>query len=236
MKIKIGYLLSDWKDGVKTALQWDTDTVAHCLLAGPTGGSKTVSAQMIVNQLLDAQVDITICDFKAGGDWDNIVPKYAEYTECDNLLTAYYQSFLETIRNKGHEEKYLIFDEFSSYSQSKDSKGFKELMSMCSHLAFMGRSFGFHQLYISQTFPAKVLDTAIREQFGIKLYMGSTISTESATMLFPNCEIDKSFHLPRFCGYISMPERELEIVKMPYLENAGKLKKLLEIKGKALYG
>lgn len=236
MLVKIGYSYNDWKDGIRTPIYWDTDAVPHLLISGITGGSKTVSAQMIVNQLLDAQVDISICDFKAGGDWDNIVPKYAEYTDCDALLKEFYDSFVETIRNKGHEEKYLIFDELSSYALSKDSKGFKELMSMCSHLAFMARSFGYHQIYISQQFNSKVLDTAIREQFGIKLYMGQTISTESATILFPNCEIDKSFHLPKYCGYISMPERELEIVQMPYLENAGKLKKLLEIKGKALYG
>ena len=236
MESKIGYLLSDWENGIKTPLFWNTDTVPGLLISGITGGSKTVSAQLIVNQLLDAKVDISICDFKAGGDWDNIVPKYAEYTDCDDLLKAFYDSFLETIRNKGHEEKYIIFDEFSSYSLSKEPKAFKGLMSTCSHLAFMGRSFGYHQVYISQQFNSKVLDTAIREQFGVKLYMGQTISTESATMLFPNCEIDKSFHLPKYCGYISMPERELDIVQMPYLENAGKLKKLLELKGKALYG
>lgn len=236
MKIKIGYLLSDWKDGITTPLYWEPDIAPHMAISGITGGSKTVSAQMIVNQLLDAKVDISICDFKAGGDWDNIVPKYAEYTDCDGLLKAFYDSFLETIRNKGHEEKFLLFDEFSSYAMSKDSKAFKELMAMCSHLAFMGRSFGYHLIYISQQFNSKVLDTAIREQFGIKLYLGQTISTESATMLFPNCEIDKSFHLPKYCGYISTPERELDIVQMPYLENARKLKKLLELKGKALYG
>lgn len=236
MLVKVGYSYNDWKDGIKTPFYWDTDAVPHLLISGITGGSKTVTAQMIVNQLLDAHADISICDFKAGGDWDNIVPKYAEYTDCDSLLKDFYESFLETIHSKGHEEKYLLFDEFSSYSLSKDSKAFKELMSMCSHLAFMARSFGYHLVYISQQFSSKVLDTAIREQFGIRVYMGSTISTESATMLFPNCEIDKSFHLPKYCGYISMPERELDIVQMPYLENAGKLKRLLEIKGKALYG
>lgn len=238
MLVKIGYSYNDWKGGIRTPFYWDTDAVPNLLIAGITGGSKTVSAQMIANQLLDAQADISICDFKAGGDWDNIVPsnRYAEYTQCDDLLTSFYQSFLETIRNKGHENKYLIFDEFSSYALSKNSKSFQSLMSMCSHLAFMVRSFGYHLIWISQQFSSKVLDTAIREQFGIKLYMGSTISTESATMLFPHNEIDKNFHLPKYCGYISMPERDLDIVQMPYLENAGKLKKLLEIKGKALYG
>lgn len=237
MKLIIGYSARDWLEyGIKTPFYWDTDAVPHFLIAGLTGGSKTVSAQMIVNQLLDARADLSICDFKAGGDWDGIVPQYAEYTGCDALLKSFYESFLGTIRSKGHEDKYMVFDELSSYAMSKDTKDFKELMAVLSHLAFMGRSFGYHLIFISQQFNAKVLDTAIREQFGIKLYMGSTISTESATMLFPNCEIDKSVHLPKYCGYISMPGRELDVIQMPFLEDAGKLKKLLELKGAALYG
>lgn len=85
----------------------------------------------------------------------------------------------------------------------------------------MGRSFGYHLILISQQFNAKVIDTAIREQFGIKVYMGSTISTESATMLFPNCAIDKSIHLPKCCGYVSMPEKEIGIIQIPYISFAG---------------
>lgn len=231
MYVKLGYSMVSWENGVQKPFLWDTEKVPHMLVSGITGGSKTVSAQMIVNQLLDHGVDISICDFKAGGDWDNIISAYAEYTDCDNLLRAFYDSFVDTIRRREHNNKFLLFDEFSSYALSKDTKEFKEIMSMISHIAFMGRSFGYHLIFVSQQFNAKVLDTAIREQFGIKIYMGSTISTESATMLFPNCEIDKSVHLPRFCGYISMPEKELDIIQMPYLENVGKLKKLLEIKG-----
>ena len=121
------------------------------LISGITGGSKTVSSQMIVNQILDNNVDISICDFKAGGDWDNIVPTYAEYTECDDLLRKFYNSFVDTIRNKGYDEKYLLFDEFSSYALSKDTKQIKEIMSMVSHIAFMGRSFGYHLIFMGMT-------------------------------------------------------------------------------------
>lgn len=235
MLIKIGYSYKKWQYGLKVPIYWDTDIVPHLLVAGITGGSKTVTTQLIVKQLLDDySVDITICDFKAGNDWNHIVSKYAEYKDCDNMLKQFYESFLQTIEAKEHYNKFLVFDEFSSYAMSKDSKDFKELMSMISHIAFMGRSFGYHLILISQQFNSKVIDTAIREQFGIKIYMGSSISTESATMLFPNCEIDKSIHLPRFCGYISMPEKELDIIQMPYLRNAEKLKKLLEEKGSKL--
>lgn len=231
MLVKLGYSHSKWQMGIKSSIVWNTDAVPHLMVSGITGGGKTVLCQTIVNQLLNTAQDISICDFKAGGDWDGIVPDYAEYTDCDRVFNNFYETFLTTIKDKGHMEKYLFFDEFSSYAMSKDSKEFKELMAKVSHIAFMGRSFGYHLIFISQQFNAKVLDTAIREQFGIKIYMGSTISTESATMLFPNCEIDKSVHLSKCCGYISMPEKELEVIQIPFIKEPEKLKKLLQKKG-----
>lgn len=231
MELKIGYSYENWKSGVKTPFFWNTVTTPHCLIAGLTGGSKTVTAQLIVNQLLTEHKSIFIADYKAGGDWNNIVSNYAEYKDCDALLDKYYSIFLNTIQNKCVSEQYLIFDEFASYALNKDTKAFKACMDKISHIAFMGRSFGFHLIFISQQFNAKVLDTAIREQFGIKIYMGSTISTESATMLFPNCDIDKSVHLPKYCGYISLPEKDLDIIQMPYLSKPENLKKLLIQKG-----
>lgn len=223
--------MESWKSGVKAPFSWDTNKVPHILLSGITGGGKTVLAQMIVNQLLSEHKSISICDFKAGGDWDNIISNYAEYKDCDKLLDAFYDAFVETIEQKSRSEQYLIFDEFSSYALSKDNKEFKELMAKISHIAFMGRSFGYKLFFISQQFNSKVLDTAIREQFGIKIYMGSTISTESATMLFPNCEINKSIHLPKCCGYISMQEKEMDIIQIPFLSEPEKLKQLLIAKG-----
>ncbi|MCY6356614.1 type IV secretory system conjugative DNA transfer family protein [Clostridium sp. ZS2-4] len=231
MLIKLGYSMESWKNGVKSPFFLNTNKVPHILLSGITGGGKTVLAQMIVNQLLSENKSISICDFKAGGDWVGIIPNYAEYTDCDKLLDTFYNSFVDTIKQKSKSEQYLIFDEFSSYALSKDNKEFKELMTKISHIAFMGRSFGYKLFFISQQFNSKVLDTAIREQFGIKLYMGSTISTESAAMLFPNCEIDKSIHLPKCCGYISMPEKDIDTIQIPFLSEPEKLKQLLITKG-----
>lgn len=224
--------MKSWENGVRAPFFWDTDRVPHVLLSGLTGGGKTVLAQIIVNQILSEHKSLYICDFKAGGDWDGIIPNYAEYKDCDRLLDDFYNSFIETIENRNKSEKYLVFDEFSSYMLSKDNKEFKELMAKISHIAFMGRSFGYKLFFISQQFNSKVMDTAIREQFGIKMYMGSTISTESATMLFPNCEIDKSIHLPKCCGYLSMPEKEIVTIQIPFLSEPEKLKQLLIQKGK----
>lgn len=230
--IRLGFSRKYWEMGVREPFLWHPDSVPHCAISGVTGGGKSVCAQYIVNQLLDMNADLSIADFKAGGDWDGITPKYGEYVECDAILKDFYDSFLAAIKGREHHNRYLLFDEFSSFALSKDSKGFKELMGMASHLAFMGRSFGYHLILISQQFNAKVIDTAIREQLGVKIYMGSTISAESATMLFPNCEIDKSTHLPAHCGYISLPECELDVIQMPYIAEPWRLKELLVLKGK----
>ena len=235
MLIRLGYSQSMWAEGVKVPFIWNTNKVPHTLISGITGGGKTVLSQTVVNQLLKEDCEVYIADFKAGGDWNGIVNRYAEYLDCDILLDDYYADFCNTIANKGHKESFLVFDEFSSYALSKDSKEQKDMMSKVSHIAFMGRSFGYHLIFISQQFNAKVLDTAIREQFGIKIYMGSVISTESATMLFPNADIDKSVHLPRFCGYISTLENELDIIQIPYIEEPKRLKELLVYNGKT-YG
>ena len=232
MLIRLGYSHDMWLEGVKSPYMWNTNKVPHAMISGITGGGKTVLSQTVVNQLLKEDCEVYIADFKAGGDWNGIVARYAEYLDCDILLDYYYADFCNTISRKGHKESFLIFDEFSSYALSKDTKEFKDMMSKVSHIAFMGRSFGYHLIFISQQFNAKVLDTAIREQFGIKIYMGSTISTESATMLFPNADIDKSNHLPRFCGFISTPETELDIIQIPFIEEPKRLKELLVYNGK----
>lgn len=231
MLIRLGWWRKDWERGIKIPVLWNTASSPHLLVSGITGGGKTVLAQTVVNQLLNTNARLSIADYKADGDWSNIVADYGEYLQCDEIVETFYQSFMEAIQSKRHENRFLLFDEFSSYALSKDSKDYKNLMSKISHIAFMGRSFGFHLILISQQFNAKVLDTAIREQFGVKIYMGSTISTESATMLFPNSEIDKSKHLSRCCGYISMPEKEIGVIQIPYIQEPNKLKKLLEIKG-----
>ena len=235
-KIILGYQNEAWeKSGRKRPIIWNTDKTPHLLISGITGGGKTILSQTIALKILEEHKEIFVCDFKSGGDWDGIFCKYAEYKDCDILVNEFYDLFVETIRKKEKRDCYLLFDEFSSYSLSKDSKEFKSLMEKISHLAFMSRSFGFHLLLISQQFNSKVIDCAIREQFGIKVYMGSTISTESATMLFPNCSIDKSVHLPPCCGYISTQEKELEVIRVPYIQNPTKLKQLLEKNGKSYF-
>lgn len=231
----LGYSAEMWNAArAKIPYVWDFHKVPHLLIAGPTGGGKSVCAQLIVRQLLEQGHAVSLCDFKAGGDWRGIGSKYAEYNACDDLLNSFYAEFaaaLEAGKPDGRHH-FLLFDEFSSYALSKDSKDFKALMAQVGQLALMGRSYGYHLIFISQQFSAKVIDTGIREQFGVRLYMGATISTESAGMLFPGTEIDKGRHLPKYAGYIATPEKELDIVLIPEVDPAA-LKSQLKRLGKS---
>ena len=76
MLIKVGYSQSSIQVGLKKYFIWNTKTTPHILISGITGGGKTVLSQLIVNQLLDNNAEITLCDFKAGGDWDKIISNY----------------------------------------------------------------------------------------------------------------------------------------------------------------
>jgi hypothetical protein len=89
---------------------------------------------------------------------------------------------------------------------------------MLSNLVFMGRSYGYHIILVAQRFDADIIRTNLRDQFGVKVYMGSGISQQAATMLFPNSEVDKSVRLEPYCGYISTPKVDVAVMITPKVD------------------
>lgn len=235
-EIILGYSASKWNDGgIVSPFVWSYKKDPHLLIAGTTGGGKTVLAQLLVKQLLTRSANLTILDYKAGGDWDGIVPQYAEFKACDEMFDRFYQSFVETIEKKAYNENFLLIDELSAWVGTKDNKEKKIFMDKLGHIAFMGRSFGYHLIYIGQQLNAQVVDTSIREQANTKIFVGNRISTESATMLFPNTQIDKSIRLPNYHGYITTPDTDLDTIVIPELANPQQLKKDLQALGQKYY-
>ncbi len=232
----LGYSATKWNDGgIVSPFVWPYKKDPHLLIAGTTGGGKSVLAQLLVKQLIERSASLTILDYKAGGDWDGIVPQYAEFKDCDEMFDRFYQSFVETIEKKAYNENFLLIDELTAWVGGKDNKEKKIFMDKLGHIAFLGRQFGYHLIYIGQQISASVLDTAVREQAGTKIFVGNRISTESATMLFPNAQIDKSVRLPNFHGYITTPNTDLDVIAIPELSNPKQLKKDLQALGQQYY-
>lgn len=107
----------------------------------------------------------------------------------------------------------------NSLSAAKGKRGFDALMGTLANVIFMGRSYGFSVILVSQRFDAETIKTSYREQFAIKVHMGSSISQQSATMLFPNAEnLDKSVRLPPCCGYMCTPKTDCETIIIPKVD------------------
>ena len=175
-EIVLGYSATKWNDGgIVSPYIWAcSKTDPHLLISGPTGGSKTTTLMLIVRQLLSAKKDLRIADYKASKDWDEIFhsDRFGEYTDCDRIVNEFYELFVESIKNKEYHERYLIIDEFGSFVSSHSRADLTDLMTKLKHIAFMGRSFGYHLILVSQQFNANVLPTELRDNFQTRIHMG----------------------------------------------------------------
>lgn len=237
-EIVLGYSASKWTDGgIVSPYIWAcSKTDPHLLISGPTGGSKTTTLMLIVRQLLSAKKDLRIADYKAGKDWDEIFhsDRFGEYTDCDRIVNEFYELFVESIKNKEYHERYLIIDEFGSFVSSHSRADLTDLMTKLKHIAFMGRSFGYHLILVSQQFNANVLPTELRDNFQTRIHMGQ-LHTETQRMLFEHQTVDKSKPIKRYTGFISAPNIEFDTIVIPELSNPQQLKKDLQALGQQYY-
>ena len=216
----LGWSYDMWATtGQVVPILWDIASAPHIMVSGPTGGGKTVYVKLLLERLLAAGASVCVCDFKGHNDLREFVKDFAAGADCDACLSRFCVEF-EKIREQGEDGKrrVLIFDEFGSYSASKTKKEYDDLMKSLANIIFMGRSYGFSVILVSQRFDAETIKTSYREQFAYKVYMGPTISQQSATILYPNSDLDKSARLPPCCGYISTPKTDLDTIIMPKVD------------------
>lgn len=216
--IVLGYSFSKWQKSEQVApILWDLQKAPHAIVGGPSGSGKSVYTLWLAEQMLSQGFDVCICDYKGFGDYRSFRGSYATGADCDELLRRFCGRF-DSARKTGTTDGKpvaMIFDEFTAFAMSKSKREHEELMQLLSGVFLMGRSYNFHLILVSQRFDADALKTAYREQCGVKVHMGASISQQSATMLFPNSEIDKSARLEEFCGYLSTPQQDLEIIITP---------------------
>lgn len=217
----LGYRYEPWRDtGQIVPIVWDMTMAPHALVCGPTGSGKSVLLKAILEKLLLAGADVTICDFKGFGDFRGFVKDYAEGNDCFGAMMAFCDAF-ERDRATGkrrERRKILLADEVGSLVASLSKKEADELMRRLSSLIFLCRVYNYSIIFASQRFMASDLPTKLSEQMGIKIHLGTSISQQAATALFPNSEIDKSLRLPPYCGYCSTPKADCDVLITPKLD------------------
>lgn len=212
--------------GVLVPKYWDLSVAPHGLIVGYSGSGKSTLTMSILKQLLEQSCDVYLCDYKNSDDWVGVLPesRFAVYKDCDRLFNYFFDLFEKDMETGNKHPRYLIFDEASTFLLDKDSKEYKEAIRKLSKLAFLARSFNTHILLIMQQANSDVIPTAIREQLTLKIHMGK-ITPESKRMMFGSgCEINQENPLERYCGYISTPDKQVEILQTPRLADPKRLK------------
>lgn len=90
-------------ESYKGPVVWDATALPHGLVAGATGGGKTALLRCIIHQAIQKKFNVTVLDFKGGGDYASVEREAAKYrdleegygpiflsdpVEADKLLTA----------------------------------------------------------------------------------------------------------------------------------------------------
>ena len=217
----LGYRYEPWRDsGQIVPIVWDMAMAPHALVCGPTGSGKSIFLKALLEKLLLAGADVTICDFKGFGDFRGFVKDYAEGNDCFATMMAFCDAF-ERDRAAGkrrEQRKFLLVDEVGSLVASLSKKEADELMRRLSSLIFLCRIYNYSVLFASQRVMASEVPTKLTEQMNVKIHLGPSISQQSAVAFFPNSGIDKSVRLPPYCGYISTPKADCDVLITPKLD------------------
>lgn len=71
-------------EGYQGQVIWDAASLAHGLVAGATGGGKTVLLRCIIHQAIQKKFNVTVMDFKGGGDYAGVEREYQKYHDLEN--------------------------------------------------------------------------------------------------------------------------------------------------------
>lgn len=228
MAIIPGILLQEdyLQQKLRITIDWNTELAPMACCFGATGSGKTYLVKLMTGKLVKyGKAKLTICDGKGGGDFDFLkgCERYAAI-EVTDVFNNFYQSFLA--RQKGEDESRdimcLLFDEWSAYLDSLDSK--KEVEAQrkkLGQLLRLGRSFHVHVIVSQQRMDSTYFQ-GFRENFNIAIGL-SNLSKESRDMFFSEYKEQMEPDRARGTGYMTVNGASFTPVAVPKVNDLDKL-------------
>ena len=228
MAIIPGILLQEdyLQQKLRITIDWNTELAPMACCFGATGSGKTYLVKLMTGKLVKyGKAKLTICDGKGGGDFDFLkgCERYAAI-EVTDVFNNFYQSFLA--RQKGEDESRdimcLLFDEWSAYLDSLDSK--KEVEAQrkkLGQLLRLGRSFHVHVIVGQQRMDSTYFQ-GFRENFNIAIGL-SNLSKESRDMFFSEYKEQMEPDRARGTGYMTVNGASFTPVAVPKENDLDKL-------------
>lgn len=198
-RIPVGDVVVDKKLGLKlmNGVYWNYEADPHLLIAGGTGGGKTVLLMSILSAL--ARVGhVDICDPKRS-DFVGLrdVPVF------ENRVFFDKESMIECLRSKmqfmderydymtnhkdyeagkrysdyGLTPEFVLFDEWAAFISSLDFKEFDEVIQIVTQIVLKGRQAGVFLILAMQRPDAEYIKSALRDNFMKRLSVGRLTSS-----------------------------------------------------------
>lgn len=214
------------RQGLRIPIDWDTEAAPMGCCFGTTGSGKTYALKLMCGKLVKyGKAKLTVCDGKGGGDFDFLkgCDRYAAI-EVTTVFNNFYQSFLA--RQKGEDESRdimcLLFDEWSAYLDSLDSK--KEVEAQrkkLGQLLRLGRSFHVHVIVGQQRMDSTYFQ-GFRENLNLVIGL-SNLSKESRDMFFSEYKEQMEPDRARGTGYMTVNGASFTPVAVPKVNDLEKL-------------
>lgn len=241
--MKVGYDKRIWDAyGIKYPLKYPFEAYTHLLMAGCSGGGKTLSILYILYQFVlecyesHIQPVIYVCDFKNSEDFRFLsgYPLYYAGNECYEGIEDFYQQFTN-MRQHGFsrpKQRYLLLiDEYGSllsYFQAQDKitkdKKANTIISIVSEILMLGRS-NSTGCWICTQYATADLFKGSRINFMLVITLGRQ-NREQLTMLYSGEEIPPNRIYQPGEGLILADGFPLTEIKFP-LVNLTELKQLI---------
>jgi len=222
--------------GCREQIIWNPEKHPMYLTVGGTGSGKSYFLSLLMGRISTGipNSQLYLCDYK-DIDFRRFAetPRRWSYENCTDGITAFYDSFNDSLNNKDSDEdtpeqsrKFLIFDEWAAYVVSRsDKKEQERVKSMLSTLLMMGRgvSTPHHVIIGLQRADAQLFPLGGRDQFGAILALGN-LSREQKLMLFPDSREEMETVVnDRGQGFLSLDGEPLYRVQIPTITNHSKL-------------
>jgi len=186
---------------VDTQTTIDFKIASHMLIAGQTGSGKTYFISWILMILAKRHINFSIIDAKSSdlSQLGQIIGANKVATTAPQaaaLLRQFSAEMDERYRQLNNVKKFgadwqeiclrpkfLVFDEVAALMAIADKKTGQEIMNYLKNLILKGRQAGMFVIISTQRPDAEALDTAIRDQLGVRIALG-TLSPIGYSMVF----------------------------------------------------
>lgn len=196
-------------------IKWDYDKVPHALIAGGTGSGKTFFLLSLIEAFISVGAKLYIIDPKnadlagLGAMLPDVYFKKEDITVC---LSGFRDDMLARsgeMRERpdyapgknyaayGYAARFLFFDEYVAFMDMLERKEVEGVISVMKQIIMLGRQAGFFIVLACQRPDAKYLGEGLRDQFGLRVALGS-MSDSGYTMMFGST--DKIFVSERIDG------------------------------------